>query len=62
MHWRNTATAYGLLSIGMHWLVALAVFGLFGLGLWMVDLDYYSLAGATPPRNCTRASVCACLH
>ena len=22
MHWRNTATAYGLLSIGMHWLVA----------------------------------------
>jgi cytochrome b561 len=26
----------------MHWLVALAVFGLFGLGYWMVGLDYYS--------------------
>lgn len=49
MHWRNTATAYGLLSIGMHWLVALAVFGLFGLGLWMVDLDYYSSWRHTAP-------------
>ncbi|MNE62297.1 hypothetical protein D3C80_1575670 [compost metagenome] len=26
----------------MHWGVALAVFGLFGLGLWMMGLDYYS--------------------
>lgn len=26
----------------MHWGVALAVFGLFALGLWMVGLDYYS--------------------
>ena len=49
MHWRNTATAYGLLSIGMHWLVALAVFGLFGLGLWMVGLDYYSSWRHTAP-------------
>ena len=49
MHWRNTATAYGLLSIGMHWLVALAVFGLFGLGLWMVELDYYSSWRHTAP-------------
>ena len=29
MHWRNTEKAYGLLSIGMHWLVALAVFLVF---------------------------------
>ena len=49
MHWRNTATSYGLLSIGMHWLVALAVFGLFGLGLWMVELDYYSSWRHTAP-------------
>jgi len=42
MQLRNSASRYGLVSIVMHWGVALAVFGLFGLGLWMVDLDYYS--------------------
>lgn len=39
--WRNTAKGYGLLAILLHWLVALAVVGLFGLGLWMVELTYY---------------------
>lgn len=42
MQWRNSDSTYGLVSILLHWLVALAVFGLFGLGLWMVGLDYYS--------------------
>lgn len=42
MHWRNTPTRYGAISIALHWLVALAVIGLFALGLWMVGLDYYS--------------------
>lgn len=42
MQWRNSARRYGLVSIFLHWGVALAVFGLFGLGLWMVGLDYYS--------------------
>ncbi|MEO4048641.1 cytochrome b [Pseudomonas sp. CAU 1711] len=42
MQWRNSNSTYGLVSILLHWLVALAVFGLFGLGLWMVGLDYYS--------------------
>lgn len=32
---------YDGLSRAFHWLTALAVFGLFGLGFWMVDLDYY---------------------
>lgn len=41
MQWRNSNSHYGLVSIALHWLVALAVFGLFGLGLWMVDLSYY---------------------
>lgn len=50
MHWRNTTTTYGLLSIGMHWLVALLVFSLFGLGLWMVELDYYSSWRHTAPQ------------
>jgi cytochrome b561 len=39
--WRNTQDHYGWISIGLHWLVALAVVGLFGLGLWMTGLTYY---------------------
>lgn len=42
MQWRNSSERYGLLSIVLHWLVAIAVFGLFALGYWMVGLDYYS--------------------
>jgi cytochrome b561 len=42
MQWRNSPARYGLVSILLHWLVAVAVFGLFGLGYWMVGLDYYS--------------------
>lgn len=42
MQLRNSTSRYGWVSIFMHWGVALAVFGLFALGLWMVDLDYYS--------------------
>lgn len=49
MHWRNSPNAYGLLSIVLHWLVAVCVFGMFGLGLWMVDLDYYSSWYQTAP-------------
>lgn len=39
--WRNTETHYGLVAIGIHWLMALVIPGLFALGLWMVDLTYY---------------------
>jgi len=38
---RNSPTAYGLVSVFLHWVMALLIFGLFGLGLWMVELDYY---------------------
>lgn len=38
---RNTQDSYGLIAIVLHWLVALTVFSLFGLGLWMTGLDYY---------------------
>jgi len=38
---RNTESSYGLIAVLLHWLVALAVLGLFGLGLWMVELSYY---------------------
>ncbi|MDO9623486.1 MAG: cytochrome b [Pseudomonas sp.] len=49
MQWRNTSSHYGLISIALHWLVAVAVFGLFGLGYWMVGLDYYSSWYQTAP-------------
>jgi cytochrome b561 len=42
MQLRNSSSRYGLVSIVLHWGIALAVFGLFGLGLWMVTLDYDS--------------------
>jgi cytochrome b561 len=39
---RDTLAGYGLVSRVTHWLMAFAIFAMFGLGLWMVDLDYYS--------------------
>ena len=39
---KNSQSHYGVVSISLHWLVALTVFGLFGVGFWMVDLSYYS--------------------
>jgi cytochrome b561 len=38
---RNRHDTYGLVAVILHWLVALVVIGLFGLGLWMVELTYY---------------------
>lgn len=38
---KNSIVGYGWISIGLHWLSALAIFGMFGLGLYMVDLTYY---------------------
>lgn len=38
---KNTKQYYGYITIVMHWLVAVIVLGLFGLGFWMVDLGYY---------------------
>lgn len=37
----NTPDAYGIISILLHWLTAILVLGLFGLGLYMTSLDYY---------------------
>lgn len=39
---RNSNSSWGWTSIILHWLSALTVIGLFALGWWMVDLDYYS--------------------
>jgi cytochrome b561 len=41
MQIRNSNSRYGALSIFLHWGVALTVFAMFALGLWMVGLGYY---------------------
>lgn len=38
---KNTADGYGWVSIFLHWIMALTIFALFGLGLYMVELTYY---------------------
>jgi len=38
---KDTTTSFGWISIAIHWLMALSIFGLFGLGLYMVELTYY---------------------
>jgi len=38
---KNSTTHYGWVSIGIHWLMALSVIGMFALGLYMVELTYY---------------------
>lgn len=42
MYVKDTPTGYGIVSRLFHWLMAAAIFALFGLGWWMVKLDYYS--------------------
>ena len=46
---KNTNENFGWLHIVIHWISALAVFGLFGVGIWMVDLNYYSEWYRTAP-------------
>jgi cytochrome b561 len=38
---KNNNSSYGLITIIIHWLMALILFSLFGLGLYMVELSYY---------------------
>lgn len=42
MQIRDTLHGYGIVTRLFHWLMALGIFFLFGLGYWMVGLDYYS--------------------
>lgn len=41
MNITNTKNGYGLVTIVLHWLMALLIIGLFILGVYMVELDYY---------------------
>lgn len=38
----NNTETYGWISIALHWLSAIVVLGMFALGLWMVELDFYN--------------------
>jgi cytochrome b561 len=46
---RDTKAGYGAVTRLTHWVMALAVFGMFALGLWMTDLTYYSPYYTTAP-------------
>ena len=41
MQLKNNESQYGLIAVLLHWLSAVSVIGLFALGFWMVQLDYY---------------------
>jgi len=41
MSLRNSPHQFGLISVLLHWLMALAIYAMFALGLWMVGLGYY---------------------
>lgn len=42
MRIRDTREGYGVTSRVLHWTMALTIFAMFALGLWMVTLDYYN--------------------
>lgn len=41
MRYKSTESGFGLISIMLHWTMAVLFTGLFALGLYMVELDYY---------------------
>ena len=60
MRWKNSRGEYGHIAVSLHWLVALAVYGMFALGLWMVTLGYYD-TGITKRLSCIKVSAWCCL-
>lgn len=38
---KDSSRGYGLITIALHWLSAILILFLFGLGIYMVDLGYY---------------------
>ncbi len=43
MYFKNSREHYGWVSIALHWLMAIVLIGLYFLGDYMVDLDYYDV-------------------
>ena len=42
MRLHNDRQGYGVVSVLLHWVMAILIIGLFALGMYMVDLDYYN--------------------
>lgn len=42
MQIKNSEAGYGIVARVLHWGMAIAILGMFGLGLWMRTLTYYS--------------------
>jgi len=49
MQFKDSPQQYGIISKLFHWLSAITIIGLFAVGLWMVDLTYYSQWYKTAP-------------
>lgn len=58
---KDSANAYGLVSILFHWVIALGYLGLFGLGWYMVTLDYYDPLYTTLPHWHKSLGVLLCI-
>lgn len=39
--WKDSDKTYGFISLFLHWIMAVLIIGLFILGVYMVELDYY---------------------
>ena len=46
---RNSSSRYGLVAILVHWIMALAIIGMYPLGLYIDSLTYYDPAYRTVP-------------
>ncbi len=46
---KNSSERYGGVAITLHWLMAVVIFTLFGVGLYMVELTYYDPLYKTLP-------------
>lgn len=49
VQWLNSQNRWGLVHVFVHWSVAVSIAAVFALGLWMVELDYYSEWYQTAP-------------
>ncbi len=49
MQFKNTQESFGFISKLLHWLMAILLVGLFAVGLYMTELDYYDSLYHTLP-------------
>ena len=49
LHLQDSKDRFGWFTILFHWVTTLAIFGLFALGLYMVELNYYDALYKTLP-------------